>query len=53
MLQPLPFLRRSSEVSQNSDVYTNRQSYFGGAAFLDVHTERARGTAATLGKKER
>jgi hypothetical protein len=40
------FLRRSSEVSQNRDVV-------GSAAFLDVHTESARGTVATLGKKDR
>ena len=44
-------LRRSSKVSQNRDVDTNRQSQFGGAAFLNVHTERARGTVATLGKR--
>jgi len=47
------FLSRSSEVSQNRDVDTNRQSKIEGAAFLDVHTERARGTASTLGKKDR
>jgi len=37
-------LRRSSEVSQNRDVDTNRQSKFGGAALLDVHiyTESSR-----------
>ena len=34
------FLRKFSEVAQNRDVDTNQQSYFGGAAFLDVHTHR-------------
>jgi hypothetical protein len=47
------FLGRFSEVSQNRDEDTNRQSWFGSAVILDVHTERTRGTVATLGKKDR
>ena len=47
------FLRRFLEVSQNRDVDTNRQSQFESAAFLDVHIERARGTVAILGTKDR